>query len=176
MCVCMCIRMYGFLYVDINIHHEYIMYSIQDCYLYTFICCIHLHLSVCTYIHIYIYTYIHIYIYTYIHIYIYTYIHIYTYIIIYTYMHVNIHSYLCVYRHCMHQLEVATTPKHPQSFALGVQRTAPTAHRGCLSSPHHLRVSIATIQQIHGLCIHIIYIYIYMEWNIMEYYGMYIYI
>ena len=112
----------------------------------------------------------YIYIYTYIHIY------IYTYIIIYTYMHVNIHSYLCVYRHCMHQLEVATTPKHPQSFALGVQRTAPTAHRGCLSSPHHLRVSIATIQQIHGLCIHIIYIYIWngILWNIME--CIYIYI
>ena len=143
--MCMCIRMYGFLYVDINIHHVYIMYSIQYCYLYTFICCVHLHLSVC------IYTYIHIYIYAYIHIY------------IYTSMDVNIHVYLCVYKHCMHQLKVATTPKHPQSFALGVQRTAPTAHRGCLSSPHHLRVSFATIQQIHGLCIYYIYG--------MEYYG-----
>ena len=70
----------------------------------------------------------------------------------------------------MHQLEVATTPKNPQSFALGVQRTAPTAQRGCLSSPHHLRVSFATIQQIHGLCIYYIYIYG------MEYYGMYVYI
>ena len=127
-------------------------------------CIYHVQYTILLFIYIYLlcspsFKCMYIYIYTYIHICIYTYIHIY----IYTSMDVNIHVYLCVYKHCMHQLKVATTPKHPQSFALGVQRTAPTAHRGCLSSPHHLRVSFATIQQIHGLCIYYIYG--------MEYYG-----